>query len=177
MYICDEFVDFANLVQKRREIFGAETSIEFIDYELKELGIYQLISDWFYKYIIPIIKENARLKNGDRMNITRLSGFVLQERSKVDNNKLYTFRNYAKNIDQLDNGLVAGKHCDESKWTVDICLGGDFKNGSLEFSFKDNEIVNIKHEIGKMVILLVNTYHCVRGVENGNRINLVIFAN
>merc|ERR1711978_377718 len=103
-----------------------------------------------------------------------------QCKDDMDTNALLAFRHHVPNIGQLDTGCVSGKHYDESKWTVDICLGGDFENGSLDFSVGANESeqrIKIKHSIGSMLIFSGNTMHSVAPITKGQRINLVIFAS
>ena len=61
----------------------------------------------------------------------------LREQSSSANNNIAkkgTFRQYTEDIGLSENGCVPGLHCDESKWTIDICLGSAFEGGPLEFS-------------------------------------------
>eukprot|EP00483_Globobulimina_turgida_P010122 UN10141 len=127
------------------------------------------------KYIVSIIEENINKK----LDIGKINGFVLKETSE-GTERDGTFRHYAKNVGLSDNGCVSGLHCDESKWTVDICLGGNFNGGALQFfadpNGKHKKFV-IQHAVGSMVVFPGNMYHRVSPINTGERINLVIFAN
>ncbi len=175
-YVWDNFAEIAGLIIKKCEIFAAKTKIEWVDFGLDELKIETVIFEWFMKYIVPIIGE----KGNRKFDIAKINGFVLKETSDGIGSNEGTFRHYAKNVGLTDNGCVSGLHCDESKWTVDICLGGNFKGGSLQFCVdpkrKDKKIIT-QHSIGSMLVFPGNMYHCVSPINVGQRINLVIFAN
>merc|ERR1712176_43135 len=118
--------------------------------------------------IVPLIEERM----GEKVKIEKVNGFVLKEQcaDAMDGNELCAFRHHVPHIGQLDTGCVSGKHCDESKWTVDICLGGDFENGSLDFYIdgKDKEqSIQIKHSIGSMLVFSGNTMHSVTPITKG----------
>ena len=75
--------------------------------------------------ILPFIEERVN----EKLDVGKINGFVLKEEcaeNMKNENELYAFRHHVPSIGQLDTGCVSLKHCDESKWTVDICLGGDF---------------------------------------------------
>ena len=175
-YIWNGFEEISDCIIKQCELYSKQTNIEWIDFGLDEVGIEVVVSKWFMLNILPLIEERV----DQMLDIKKINGFVLKEEcaeNMEDENELCAFRHYVPNIGQLDTGRVSLKHCDESKWTVDICLGGDFEGGSLEFCVADEKKVKIKHSIGSMLIFSGSTMHSVVPITKGRRINLVIFAN
>eukprot|EP01084_Bolivina_argentea_P236198 397223_1 len=161
-FVWDNFQQIAALIIEKCEIFSEKTKIEWMDFGLDELKIDEIICEWVIgvsKCIIP----NA--------NITQINGFVLKERgNKIENDNKGTFIHYVENIGLLDNGCVSGLHCDESKWTIDICLGGDFKGGSLIFqSNEKNKTFVVDHCVGSMIVFSGNTYHSVSPINYGKK--------
>jgi len=179
-YVWNNFQAIGNLMIQMCQAYAAKTNIQFIDFDLYELQLQTVISNWFLSNVVPLMEENLKCA----LNISKINGFVLQETHENDE-KLHTFRHYVPNIGQLENGRVSGIHCDDSKWTVDICLGGQFTDGALEFHVdvdsmsekkKNKQSMRVPHRIGSMLIFSGNTYHSVQAISSGKRMNLVIFA-
>merc|ERR1712218_108954 len=175
-YVWNNFDEISNLIINRCQMFSKKTNIEFIDFGLEEIRMETIVFKWFTVNIVPLIEINLNKK----LDITKMNGFVLREISDKDHDKtkLHAFQHHVPNIGQLDTGCVSGKHCDDSKWTVDICLGGEFENGALEFSVDSVEEkeknngdgqrnICLQHGIGSMVIFSGNTYHSVLPVTKG----------
>eukprot|EP01083_Nonionella_stella_P023457 64908_1 len=178
-YVWNEFKRISGCIIKRCQMFSRRTNIEFIDFGFDELQLETIVSKWFTVHVMPLIEmqwnETLDAKN------CNIKGFVLRERSdaNMDKNELHTFRHYVPNIGQLDTGCVSGKHCDDSTWTIDICLGGDFVDGALEFDMHYNgqkSVVVQHHRVASMLIFEGNTYHSVVPITSGERFNLVIFV-
>lgn len=176
-YIWNGFEEVSDCIIRHCNAYCEQTNIEWIDYGLNELGMETIVSKWFMLSIVPLIEKRVNTK----LNIQKVVGFVLQEQCVENmengNNELCAFRHYVPNIGQLDTGCVSGQHCDDSKWTVDICLGGDFSDGALQFYVGNQKNVKIEHSIGSMVVFSGNTMHSVLPITKGERINLVIFAS
>eukprot|EP01083_Nonionella_stella_P086910 241630_1 len=166
-YVWDHFEAIAGCIINACNIYAKKTNIEFSDFGLDELRIETTVSKWFLLSIVPCMER----KLGQSLSITKVKGFVLRERNEVDK-ELHAFRHYVPNIGLLETGCVSGKHRDDSRWTVDICLGGDFTNGALQF-----DMMKLKHAAGSMVIFPGQTYHSVTPITSGERYNLVIFAS
>ena len=179
IFQCDsiwkDFDNIAKCVIRRCEIFAAETKIEWIDFGLDEVNMDKMIEQWFIENVLPVIEE----KIGTAVDIGNVRGFVLKEYAnnvEEDIVKQGAFQHRVKDVGLTDSGCVAGMHCDDSKWTMDICLGGTFQGGTLDFYANEN-IHQVAHSIGTAVVFSGDTLHSVTPICNGFRINLVIFGN
>ena len=82
-----------------------------------------------------------------------------------------------KNVDINANGGAVGYHKDGSDYTLDISLNRSFVGGGLNFVMKDDKVLNKPHSFGRLVLFDGDITHCVDSIDQGERVQLVVFCN
>eukprot|EP01084_Bolivina_argentea_P319532 554224_1 len=89
-YIWNDFNKISDLFIKRCELYSEQTKIEWIYFNLQEIGLEDIIYEWFMVYIRPILMEQMGDNRSEDKN--RISSFILQEMNDIINTESkYTF--------------------------------------------------------------------------------------
>ena len=74
-------------------------------------------------------------------------------------------------------GDVCGYHKDGSDMTIDLCLGGKFKGGSINFKVDGDKLIETDDRYkGQCLFFDGDVEHNVASIATGERIQLVLFC-
>eukprot|EP01083_Nonionella_stella_P083135 229726_1 len=162
--------------------YSKHCAIEWNDIDVKDIGVYEHVYALCLELFgLPLFKRKLR-KDCD-VNGLKIRAFVLREAVNNKNERTCAVKYGYNNIDSIDSqGSVIGYHKDGCDYTIDLCLGDGFNGGSLNFKMNSSHNTNttefkIKHKTARCLLFDGNITHAVSPIEEGERIQLVIFCN
>ena len=178
--IIKDFDNIAASIIEQCRNYSKQCSIEWTDFNVEEIGLKDCILN-FCKSLFKAPSMQSKLKKikVDQNYELKIKGFMLREYGNPsENDNMYSFKYGYKNVNINNNGSVVGYHKDGSDYTLDICIGGNFKGGKLNMVINEDEDckLEIKHKKGHFILFDGDIEHCVSPIEEGERLQLVIFC-
>eukprot|EP01083_Nonionella_stella_P083134 229721_1 len=162
--------------------YSKHCAIEWNDIDVNDIGVYDHVYALCLELFgLPLFKRKLR-KDCD-VNGLKIRAFVLREAVNNKNERTCAVKYGYTNVDSIDSqGSVIGYHKDGCDYTIDLCLGDGFNGGSLNFKMNSSHNTNttefkIKHKTARCLLFDGNITHAVSPIEEGERIQLVIFCN